>query len=111
MLRGVDAGDVRTTHRESITDPIHPAYRQPLVCPSAPTYTLLPTNELYILSCFLALLVGDGRSECPLGALSLLTCDYAAGLILYALHVLTSICHFFPRLVAHGPLSPLDDQS
>jgi len=43
----------------------------------------------------------------------LLTCDYAAGLVLYSLHVLTSICHFFaPLFVAHGPFPrALDDQS
>jgi len=39
--------------------------------------------------CFLVLLIVDGRSECPLGTLSLLTSDYAAGLVLYSLHVLT----------------------
>jgi len=33
-------------------------------------YTPLPTNELYTLSWFLALLIVDGRSECPLGTLS-----------------------------------------
>ena len=91
----------------TITDAIH-ALRT--VCPSsARIYTLLPPNELYILSCFLALLIADGRSECPLGTLiSMLTCDYAAGLVLYSLHVLRSICHFFaPLLVAHGLLPPL----
>ena len=49
-------------HRESIPDPIHVPRT---VSPSSaclPVY-LLPTNELCILSCFLALLVGDGRSE------------------------------------------------
>jgi len=47
----------------------------------------------------------DGRSECPLGKLSLLTCDYAVGLVLYSLHVLTSN---FPLLVACGPLFALN---
>jgi len=42
-------------------------YRQPLVRPFACVYTLLPPNKLYILSCFLAVLVVDGRSDCPLG--------------------------------------------
>jgi len=38
----------------------------------------------------------------------LLTCDYAAGLVLYSLHVLTSMCHFLaPLFVAHGPFPPL----
>ena len=44
-----------------------PSYRQSLASPFACIYTLLPTNELYILSCFLALLIVDGRSDCPLG--------------------------------------------
>ena len=35
--------------------------------PRVPPPPLLPTNELYILSCFLALLIVDGRSDCPLG--------------------------------------------
>jgi len=55
---------------------------------------LLRTDELFILLCFLALLIVDGRSECPLAILSLLSCDYAAGLFIYALHVLMSMCHF-----------------
>ena len=38
-----------------------PSYRQFLVRPSACTYTLLPTNEMYILLCFLALLIVDRR--------------------------------------------------
>ena len=66
-------------------------------------YILLLAIELYILSCFLALLIVDGRSEHPLGA-------YAAGLVLYSLHVLISMCHVFaPLLVTHGLLPPLDD--
>jgi len=68
-------------------------------------YTLLPANELFILSCFLALLIVDGCSECPFGTLILLIYDYAAGLVLRSLHVLTSMCRFFaPLLVAHEPL-------
>jgi len=45
--------------------------------------------------------------------MSLPTCDYAAGLVLYALHVLTPMCHFLHALVlvAYGPLSPLNDPS
>jgi len=82
MLHGVNAGDVRTTHRESITDPIHVL---PTDSPSSarpPVYILLlPVNDLFILSCFLTLLIVHGRSEFPLWILSLLTCDYAAGLV------------------------------
>jgi len=67
MLHGVNAGDIRATHRESMTDPIHslPA-DNPSSAPSAGIYTLLRSNGLYILSCFRALLVIDARSECPL---------------------------------------------
>jgi len=43
-----------------------PSYRPSLVRLSACIYTLLPTTGLYVLSCFLALLVGDWRSECRL---------------------------------------------
>jgi len=75
-----------------------------LVHLSACIYTLLRTNELYILSYFLASLIVDGRSAYALGTL---TCDYAAGLVLYSLHV-----HVLaPLLIAHGPPFPLDDQS
>ena len=56
---------------------------------------LLRTNELFTLSCFLALFIVDGRSEYPLGTLSLLTCDYAAGLVLYSFRILMPVCHFF----------------
>jgi len=77
-----------------------------LVRPSPCIYILLPANELYLLSWFLLLLVLDGRLECPLGTFSLLTCEYAAGLVLYSLHVLTSTCHFLASLlVAHGDQS------
>jgi hypothetical protein len=57
-------GSVRTTHRESTTDLIHVHCRQSLVRPFACIYSLLPTNELYIVSCFLALLIINGRSDC-----------------------------------------------
>jgi len=98
MLYGVNAGDVRTTHRESITDPIH------VLRTVSPSFARPPVY-LYILLYFLAFLVGDGRPGCPLGTLSLLTCGDAAVLALYALHVLTSMCHFFsPLLVAFPPL-------
>ena len=40
--------------------------------------------------------------------LSMLTCDYADGPVLYAVHVLMLMCRVFaPLLVAHGPLFPL----
>jgi len=56
------------------------------------------------------LFIVDARSECPLGTLSLLTCDYAAGLVSYSLHVLTpNFQKFPPLLIAHGPLSSFDD--
>jgi len=44
-----------------------PSHRQSLVRPYACIYNLLPANELYILLCFLALLIVDGHSECTLG--------------------------------------------
>jgi len=44
-----------------------PSHRQSLVRPYACIDNLLPANELYILSCFLALLIVDGRPECTLG--------------------------------------------
>ena len=40
-----------------------PSCRQSLVRPSACIYTLLPTKDLYVLSCFLALLIVDGHVE------------------------------------------------
>jgi len=87
-----------------------PAYRQSLVRPFVRIYTLLRRNELSILSCFLDLLIVDGCSE--LGTLSMLTCDYSAGLVLYSVQILMSMFHFSaPLLVAHGPLPPLDDQA
>jgi len=94
MLYGVNTGDVRTTHRESSTDPIHvlPTDSPSSACPPVRLHIYFIAYERAI--CFLALLIVDGRSECPLGTLSLLTCDYAAGLVLYSLHVLMSMCHF-----------------
>ena len=51
-------------HRESTADPIQASsYRRPLVRLFAGIYTLYPTNELYIVSCFLAQLIVEG----PLG--------------------------------------------
>ena len=44
-----------------------PSCRQSLVYRFACIYTLLPTNELYLLSCFLSLQLVDGCSDCPLG--------------------------------------------
>ena len=87
-----------------------PSYRQSLVRLFAPIYTLLRTNGLCILSCFLAWLIVDGRSECPLGTLSLLTFDYAAGLILYSLHVLMSMCHLLAPLLSLIDSVPRGDQ-
>jgi len=120
MLHGVNAGDVRTTHHESITTPIHvlptdgPSSACPPVRLSTRVYTLLWRDELYIFSCFLALLIGDGRSECPLGTLSLLTCEYAAGLVLYSVFAypnvnvsffISSSCRSWTSLM----ISPLGD--
>jgi len=108
MLHGVNAGDVRPPTANPLPTRFTaflPTVPRP---PVRTIYTLLPGKELYVLSCFLVLLIVDGRSACPLVTLVLLTCDYAAGLILYSLHVLMSMCHFLaPLLVAHGPLSPL----
>ena len=48
MLHDVNAEDVRTTHRESITDRFTSC--EPSVPrPSVHLYTLLPTNELYMI--------------------------------------------------------------
>jgi len=84
-----------------------PSYRQSVVRLSACLYMSLSANGLYVLSCFLAFLIGDGLSECLLGTLSLLTCDYAAGLVLYSLHVLLSMCHFPAFLSLMDPFPPL----
>jgi hypothetical protein len=43
-----------------------PSYRQSLIRPFACIYTLLPTNEIYILLYFLALPIVSGHSGCPL---------------------------------------------
>jgi len=107
MLHDVHAGIPYNPSRIHHRPDSRPAYRKSLVRPFARIYTLLPTNELYILSCFLALLIVDEHSECPLGTPSLLTCNYAPKFVLCSLHVLMSMCHFLaPLLVAHGPLSP-----
>jgi len=89
-----------------------PTAPHPPVRLSTCVHTLLCRDELYIFSCFLALLIGDGRSELMSSwNTRLLTCEHAAGLVLYSLHVLMSMCHFFaPLLVTHGPPAP-DDQS
>ena len=51
-------------HRESTADLIHASsYGRPLVRLFAGIYTLYPTNELYIVSYFLAPLIVEG----PLG--------------------------------------------
>jgi len=100
MLHGVNAGDVRTTHRKSLTNPLPTRFTSFL--PTVPR----PSVRLYIY--FIAyeqamhplvfpslLIVNAGRSECPLGTLRLLTYDYATGLVLCSLHVLMSMCHFW----------------
>jgi len=75
MLHDVNAGmSVPPT-----TNPVLPTDSPSSARP--PIYTLLRANELYILSCFLASLIVDGRSECRLGTLSLLTCDYVTGFV------------------------------
>ena len=51
----------------SVLPDSRPSYRQSLVRLFACIPTLIPTNELCILSCFLALLIVDGRSDWPLG--------------------------------------------
>jgi len=85
-----------------------PAYRQSLVRPFARIYALLRRNELSILSCFLDLLIVDGGSECPLGTLSMLTCDYSAGLVLYSVQVLMSMFHFLLLFLSlMDPFPPL----
>jgi len=62
MLHGVNVGDVCTTHRGSITNPLPTRFTSFLpTVPCTSIYTLLPTNELSILSCFLAFLIVDGR--------------------------------------------------
>jgi len=91
MLYGINTGDVHTTHRESITDPIHVL---PIDSPSSARPTSLFMNELYILSCFLVYSsLTDAQNVLLAGTLSLLTCDYAAGLVLYSLYVIMSMCH------------------
>jgi len=73
-------------------------YQQSLVRPFAYIYTLLPTNKLYILSCFLALLIIAGRSWN-------LICGQAH---LSSFHVLMLMCHFMAHLlVDDGTLGPL----
>jgi len=104
MLPDVMRGVV-TTYRESTTNPIHvlptdnPSSARSLV------YTLLPTNELYILSFFLALPTLMGAQTLRLEPV-LRLCDYAA---LNLLHVLLLMKHLL--LVARGAHCTLDGQS
>ena len=99
-------------HRESTADPVHASsYRRTLVRLFAGIYTLYPTNELYIASCFLAPLIVEGPLG-PCGALSLLAYDYAARLDQCSSCVLMPICHsMLLFLSTMDPLAPFDDQS
>jgi hypothetical protein len=101
---------------ETTTDPrpgSRPTCRHSLVRPFDCVYNLLPTNGLYTLSCFLALFVCSSLTDVqtvllePDVAFGLLTCEYAATLDLYLVHVLMPMYHFIaPLLVAHRPFSP-----
>ena len=63
---------------------------------------VFPTNEVYTLSCFLALVIVGAQ---PAVAHGLLTCDYAAMLDLYPSHIIMLMCHFIaPLLIARVPL-------
>ena len=113
MLHGVNAGDIRTTNRESITDSIHALPTDGLSPIRPPAYELYCLRTSYSSSrvswCCSSLMdalnVLLGHSVC-------FACEHAAGLMLHSLHVLTSMCHFFVSLlVARGSLSPLADQS
>jgi len=93
MPHGVNAGNVVPPITNLLPTRFTSCVPQSAVRPFPHIHILLRTNGLYIPSWFLTLLIVDGRSECPLGTLSLLTCDYAAGVVLYSLHVLTLMCH------------------
>jgi len=60
-----------------------PSHRQSLIRPYACIYNLLPTNELYILLCFLALgsSLTDAQNVLLELTLSPLACDYAVGFV------------------------------
>ena len=60
---------LRDVMREMFTPPTANSrlYQKTFVLRFACTYSLFSKNELYLLPCFLALLIIDGHLDCPLG--------------------------------------------